>query len=399
MDHGGSRPIRSSEIRRANEKTILRMLHEKGHLSQSDIAEHAGLQPSTVFRIFTSLEERNLIRPVEHAGQREERRGRKPSYYGLEPSARIFVGAELSGTGTSVSVVDFNGRTIHHETHLGRTDIDGNRALSDLIEILHRGISASRARTDRIVGIGIGVPGVVDTVTGTILDYERFQGMNGLRIGDLVSEELGIPSVVHNNASVIALAEYRFGNVSGTHSAVAFLLRAGMGGAYVVDGRIVESHGRSIFEVGHLLTDLNTSRSDSARDPVVLEEFLGERAIRRCVAEADGTSTDWPSIIRRLEAGDEELRGLLRPSADLLAGVARNVSLLLSPESFLIITRFHALSRFFADSIERRFRGVSDPVRLGVRRIVPVAYDSRIAAGGAAELVFEHYFADTQADS
>lgn len=368
------------------------MIYTSGSLSQSDVVAKTGLQASTVFRIFTALEERELIRPIGMGLRRLEKRGRRPSMYELNPESKAVIGAEVSGTGISVSAINFRGDTLHHETLPLRTGADAEFALGELIQSILRVIRASGVSVSSIIGIGVGVPGVVDTELGAVLDYERFSGMNGLPIAKRIEKQTGCSVTVHNNASVIALAEYRLGRAQGTRSTAAFLLRAGMGGAYINDDRIVESHGRSVFEVGHLFTDLSTIAEGNIERPDVLESLLSERALLEHLRERTNPSLNWASCIQALRNGDPEVRKALKPRADLLAAVARNVALLLSPESFIIVTRFQPLSDFFAESVRAYFATVSDPVRLGVRNIIPLAYHSALAARGAAEMVLQGYF-------
>ncbi len=384
-------PLRSPEVRRTNERIILRLLRDHGPASQSEIVARTGLQASTVFRIFIALERRGLIRKAEPAKPREDRVGRRPTFFGLRPTARIAIGAELAGTGVSVVVIGFDGAVLHHETLAASHRPGFPDALETLIRTVERAIAVSGVSREAIVGLAVGLPGVVDIEGGSVLEYGRFEGMDGLPIAEELARSLGIPAYVHNNTAIIALSEYRYGRAKGVRSLVAFLLRSGVGGAYINDGRIAESQGRSVFEVGHLYPDTSSFDRRPSDGWTVIEDYLGERPLLEAAAAA-GVRT-WDELLAALQSGDGDVAEALRPRADMLAATARNIALLLSPEAFLVVTRFSPLSHFFARSIEARFAQVADSIRLGVQRVIPVAYDSLTAGRGAAGIVFDRYLA------
>lgn len=366
-------------------------MRDAGRLSQTEAVETTGLQPSTVYRIFGSLEQQSLIEPTPKTEVLDpvdgERRGRKPTYFSLNRHARYFVGAELSGTGVTAGIFDFRGDLVHHVNLLVRIDVNGTTAIQTTADAIRRVIFGARIERSLIEGIGIGVPGVVDLERGTVLVYERFTGMNGVPIEEKLMQEFEVPVIVHNNAAVITLYEAAFGKARHGGSAIAFLIRAGIGGAYVDSGRIVENHGQSVFEIGHLYTDITGTVDEVENSPRILEDLLNEEILMSQLPAGDRSELE-NSIL----TGDGAIRSGLETSAGILAGIARNVSLLLSPEVFLIITRYEQLSQYLARGIRARFESVEDPIRLGVKRIEPVAYNSLHAARGAAELVYQRYF-------
>ena len=105
-----TRPLRSREIRQANEKMILKIMHRTNPISQSEVAIQTGLQASTVFRIFRSLEQQNLIREVDMQRNGRERKGRKPAYYSVNAQIAYAVGADISSYGATLLVFD----VFHH---------------------------------------------------------------------------------------------------------------------------------------------------------------------------------------------------------------------------------------------------------------------------------------------
>lgn len=384
-----ARPVRSKEVRRANERLVLRIMHNQRVVSQSNVVELTGLQASTVFRIFRTLELRGYIREVEAAQEEPVRRGRKPSYYSVNPNVAYAVGVDLSSRGVSVLVAGFSGEMVYENNWSIGKGGGPESTVSEVGELIREAIKDAGVELNQLLGVGIGAPGIVDIEAGRVVKYARFPGMEGFPLRERLAEQLGVPVHVHNNTSLIALSEYRYGRATGKGSLVAFLLRAGVGGAYIKDGAIFVSQGKTAFEAGHVCVNLS---SGTAEAQPALEDYLAEDAILRSVRESVPSVNGWQALLQRVERRDERVLSVLRSRADMLAGAVLNIGLLLNPEAVLIITRFRALSQYLAEVVDMRLNSSSGVARADIRKVIPLQYDPIIACKGAVDLVFDDFF-------
>lgn len=386
-----SEPLRSAKIRQANEKMILKIMHRKNPISQSEVAVQTGLQASTVFRIFRSLEQKHLIREVEAKKNAPVRKGRKPVYYSINEKVAYAIGIDLSSYGATLLIFDFAGATIQKQTVSFTKSVGTEEMSASLFDLIDKAIADAGVRKDALLGIGIGAPGIVDIRTGTVVRYARFPGMEGYPLKSKVEKQFGVPAYVHNNTSVIALSEYRYGRAQGKNSLIAFLIRAGVGGAYINNGAIFESQGKTAFEAGHMAVDL-TQVSANGGDIRTVENYMTEDAILESVRKQVGNVKNWDDLLFLLEKRDEQVVKAMEQLVDTLLGATRNIALLLNPEVMLIITRFRALSQFIADSVDRYISSSFDPKCIDTHKVIPLQYDPVIACKGAADFVFDGYF-------
>ncbi len=399
-----AKPLRSADIRARNEKLVLSLIRRQSGLSQSQVAQLTGLKPPTVFRIFQVLEEQgfisNCVEDAERLSERQgekrsdppversegERKGRRPAYYCVNPDALYVVGVDFWSRSASAVVVDFAGAPVYRDV----VDLNGLTGVEEILErleaLITEAIDQAGIDRDRLLGIGVGAPGMVDLESGVVLRYPRIDGMDGFPLRERLEEVFGVPVHLHNNAAVIALSEYRYGSVLGRRSVLTLVLRAGVGGAFIQNGALFVNHHRTALEVGHLVVDPSGPECRCGRRGC-LETYLSEEVLRR---EAEVPSIE--DFFARLAAGDEEvLRTLDEAKAHLVTAVYSLLNTL-NPEAVLIVTRSQALSEVLCDAL-RESLGSLRPFAAAVQRdIVPHEYDPVIAGQGAADLVFDGFF-------
>ncbi|MBR3348441.1 MAG: ROK family protein [Solobacterium sp.] len=113
-------------------------------------------------------------------------------------------------------------------------------------------------------GVCISMPGVIDRKKGFAHTGGAYKWVNKLPIANILSEELGVPVTICNDAKAAALAEIGYGNLQLVTNGVCIILGTGIGGAVVVNGNLVDgthfSSGEFSFIRGHV--DDRTNRRD-----------------------------------------------------------------------------------------------------------------------------------------
>jgi len=385
------KPIRSTEIRKVNERLLLQLLHNQGTLSQAQLSSQTALQPSTVFRIFADLLDRGVIKDAEQQQLEGSRKGRRPSFYSLNPEAGYAVGVDLATGSCAILLVDFTGQAIEERVIEFDPAVGGVEAIELLLKAIQELLRSSGVDAASLIGVGVGAPGVVDIEKGEVIYYARFSGMEGIPIRATLEEALDVPVYLHNNASLVALSETRYGRAVGMPNLVAFLLRAGVGGAYIQGGSLFTSQGRTAFEAGHMFVDL-LAKEDGGVPDHSLESFVSEDGLLAAAVEACPGYSTIETVIKGLREGDDALEEALTRRVDVLVHVVRNIALLLNPEAFLIITRFKELSSFLAEVVDDQVHDLPSAERFSVGAILGVEYDPIIACKGAAGIVFDAFF-------
>lgn len=156
------------------------------------------------------------------------------------------IGVDLGGSHVMAAVVDDGGAILERE------DIDvESHASDDVLATIAKAVETVRERANEEVGaLGLGSPGNVDPITGTVRYSPNF-GWHDVPLGRLLHEKLGLTVSIGNDARCAALGEYLHGTGRGTQNFVLLTLGTGIGGGIVVDGALVLGSGSTAGEIGH----------------------------------------------------------------------------------------------------------------------------------------------------
>jgi len=167
-----------------------------------------------------------------------------------------------------------------------------------------------RAAAPDVEAVGFGIPALVDFRRGVSV-WSNHLPIDDVPFRDLMSERLGLPVVVDNDANMAALAEHRLGAAKGTDHAVLIALGTGIGGGLVVDGRVYRGARGFGAELGHMVAD-HDGEDCPGKCPGrgCLEALASGRAIGRLGRQA-AAGTPETTLGRRLADGREVPGGLV----------------------------------------------------------------------------------------
>jgi glucokinase len=162
----------------------------------------------------------------------------------------VVLGVDVGGTTTAAGAVRDDGEVVFElraPTH-GNGPPSAGRTLEAVI-------AAACARATRqgvhVTAVGIGVPGIVDPITGVIHEAHHVPDLEGVALAAELGTRCGLPVVVDNDVNALAMGEWYFGAGRGARSLVVLAAGTGLGAGVVIDGRLV--HGAAGFggEFGH----------------------------------------------------------------------------------------------------------------------------------------------------
>ncbi len=383
-------PLRGNDVREKNEKLVLRIIHKSDGISQSEVVQLTGLKPPTVFRIFSSLEERGLIEIFDKKVEAGDRKGRRPVYYRTKPDARFIIGIDFWVRSASIVIVNFTGEPVYKEVTELHDFIDAGQVVTVLKELIEKSLQRSGIDREKLIGIGIGAPGRVDIEKGTVVHYGRIQGMSNFSIKDPIQEAFGLPVYIHNNATVVALSEYRYGVAVDRNTLLTILIRSGAGGSFINNGTIFVTNNRTTLEIGHMSIDVH-GRECGCGHRGCLESYLSEEALIHDMRES-GLEINFDELDQTIGSQNETALAVLDEKVKVLAEGVYSLFQLFGPDSFLLVTRSEALSNYFAEKIQQRLNWTEDAPADEKCVILPCKYDPILAGVGASDLVLDHFF-------
>ena len=217
------------------------------------------------------------------------------------PPRRV-IGIDAGGTKLLGGVVD-EGLVVHHRVH--RIWRGGDRA--ETLDIIVESVEEVRAAAPDVVAVGFGIPALVEWETG-VSRWSTHLPLAGVRFRDVMSERLGLPVVVDNDANVALLAEARFGAARGVSHAVLVALGTGIGSGLLLDGRIYRGSRGLGAEIGHMVVDLHgPDCQGSCPGRGCLEVMASGSTIGREGRAAAAAAPD--SALGRRVAADQEITG------------------------------------------------------------------------------------------
>jgi glucokinase len=125
-----------------------------------------------------------------------------------------------------------------------------------LVELLVREVGEAHAARPGATAVGLGIPATIDHDKGVAVSAVNLP-LADLPIRDLVSEQVGLPVFVDNDANVAALAEHLYGAARGADDAVMLTIGTGIGGGLILGGEIYRGSTGAGAELGHTVIDIN----------------------------------------------------------------------------------------------------------------------------------------------
>ena len=166
-------------------------------------------------------------------------------------AARQVIGIDAGGTKLLGGVVDQDLR-VHARVHRLWGPHDRASVLDKMVEEVQAALEVS----PEAEAIGFGIPSLVDRDRAVSV-WSNHLPLDGLPFRDLMSERLGLPVFVENDANAALLAEHAYGAARGASDALLLTLGTGIGGAILTGGRLYRGANGAAGELGHVVVDLD----------------------------------------------------------------------------------------------------------------------------------------------
>ncbi len=207
----------------------------------------------------------------------------------LTSSVRKYViGIDVGGTFIKGGITDDNGNIIVSDKIPTPSDEDG--VVSGIAGLCKSLCSSAGLSLCDCVGIGMGVPGTVDTKTG-VVRYSNNLGWKNVAISEKLSALTGLPVKIANDANVAALGEALFGCGKQYKTTVMLTLGTGVGGGIVIDGRLYDGNRGAGAEMGHAVIMMDGEQCTCGRRGC-LEAYASATALIRDTKRAIASHPD-----------------------------------------------------------------------------------------------------------
>jgi predicted NBD/HSP70 family sugar kinase len=295
-------------LRNLNERTVLEAIRAEAPISRAQISRRSGISKPTVSLALQSLLEAGLVREAERG---PDGPGYGAVYFEPVPDAALVLGLDLGARFVRGALCDLAG------TIRARQDVELTvAAVADAVEAIERLqaslLAASGLDRDRVDGVVVGVPGVVESETGVLRLAENVAGLEGRPFASELQSALGLPVTLENDINLAALGEHWQGVARGVADFVFLSVGTGMGAGLVLDGELHRGRHGAAGEIDFALIGIEETVDPSAPQ------------VSHLASELAGQPTDARAVFGAARNGDGNARAVV-------AEIARRIALHLAP--------------------------------------------------------------------
>lgn len=246
------------------------------------------------------------------------------------------------------------------------------------------------------VPVGIGLPGLVDSIRGVVHGLSNVPGWTEVPVAAILRERLGVPVILENDANAMAYAEWRYGAAANSRHALCVTLGTGVGGGLILDGKLFRGAQLSAGELGHNSIDYRGLPGPYGNFGC-LESYVGNNAISARALEAYAQAGTPPPASEctpkdLFEAAQNQCPvaiALWKAVGDELGAALANAVWLLNPDAIVIGGGVANAGHFVFEPLMVSLRSRTSRVVHENLRVVPAALGNDAGAIGSAALALD----------
>jgi N-acetylglucosamine repressor len=381
---------------------IIKYLYVEGAQSIANIGNRLNISLPTLTGVITELIAEGL---VEKQGRGKSGGGRKPDLYGLQENSLFVLGVEMGNHETRMAI--FNNEDVNvtgTQTFSIRLSKDG-QAIDALCQHARELIQQSGINPDKLIGIGINMPGLVDSRAGINHTYLQVPGQS---LRQVLEEKLNKPVYIENDAKSIALAEYRFGLAEGKKDVLVISIDWGLGLGMLLNGKLYSGTSGFAGEFSHIpLIEngelchcgkqgcLETVASGRALARLAKEGIrAGKSAMLNAIVEQDADTVEPHLVIEAAMKGDQyAIHILSQVGFHLGKGIAVLIQLL-NPEMIILGGRVAQANHYIITPIQQALHIYCMPQLREKTSIAVSRLGENAGLLGSVAMVMENIFED-----
>ena len=352
-------------LRERNRQRVVGVLRERGLISQAEIARATGLSRTTIHNVVVELKDSGEVQEVD--GRLPAVGGGRPGVHlTLQDRSQAVVGIDFGHSHVQVAVADLAHNVLAERIRLLDVGHRATEALDASVAMVDEVLGETGVQRASIVGAGIGIPGPVDRVRGTVGSATILPGWIGLHIGAEMAERLGLPVEIENDANMGALAELTWGAGRDCSNFAYIKASTGIGAGIVIDGKLLRGATGTAGEIGHTTLDHGGALCYCGNRGC-LETVASGPAIIQLVGNAYGESLTLAMVVALAAKGDARCHRAISDAGREIGIAVAGLCNLINPERVVI-----------GGLLSRTGDLVLDPIRESIRRYAVQAAAERV---------------------
>ncbi|WP_342508642.1 ROK family transcriptional regulator [Sporosarcina sp. FSL K6-2383] len=288
-------------VKKMNKEIVLQAIIKLAPLSRAEIAQQSGLNKATVSSLVSELIDEELI---YESGIGESSGGRRPVILLFNEQAGYSIGVDIGVNYTLGIVTDLVGNIIYEASQTVDNNLSADQQIQLVIETIRTLISHTPESRYGVIGIGIGVPGIVDNEGKVLLAPNlKWKDVDLIKI---LEAEFDYPILVENEANAGAYGEKRFGAGQKSNNLIYVSAGIGIGVGIILNGELYRGINGFSGESGHM-TIVKNGRTCNCGSRGCWEAYASEHALLKQAKEIDHLSeASFEQLIELAENNDKD---------------------------------------------------------------------------------------------
>ncbi|MEV1051189.1 ROK family transcriptional regulator [Streptomyces sp. NPDC049887] len=386
-------PGSQTSLHRANLERVVRAVRLAGSLTQAEIARSTGLSAATVSNIVRELKDGGTVEVTPTSAG-----GRRARSVSLSGDAGIVVGVDFGHTHLRVAIGNLAHQVLAEESEPLDVDASSAQGFDRAEQLVKRLVEATGISQDKIVGVGLGVPGPIDVETGTLGSTAILPGWSGINPSEELSGRLGVPVYVDNDANLGALGELVWGSGRGVKDLAYIKVASGVGAGLVIEGQIYRGPGGTAGEIGHITLD-ESGPVCRCGNRGCLETFAAARYVLPLLRPSHGPDLTMERVVQLAREGDPGCRRVVADVGRHIGSGVANLCNLLNPSRVVLGGGLAEAGELVLAPIRDSVSRYAIPSAARRLSVLPGALGSRAEVLGALALVLSEMGDSTLLDS
>jgi glucokinase-like ROK family protein len=328
-------------VKKNNKALVLSLIIEKETISRADIANVTGLNKTTVSSLVTELLEEELI---YESGPGISSGGRRPVILHFNRNTGYAIGVDIGVNYVLAVLTDLKGKIIVEKSQIvNRTSYSAIiSTVQTMIQSLMDEMPNSRYG---IVGIGVGVPGIVNK-EGSVLLAPNL-GWTNIQLKEDLEKIFNVPIIIENEANAGAVGEQQFGAGQDYENILYVSAGIGIGVGIILNKELYQGKSGFSGEMGHMIIELNGKRCNCGSRGC-WEAYASENAL----LEMAGENIDsLESLIELANNGEKSAIELFEKIGQYLGFGINNIINTFNPDQVIIGNRLASIRKWIEEPI------------------------------------------------
>lgn len=384
---------------------MLHVIRSEADVSRNDVKKITAYSMTTVLSTIDEMISDGFIYEEQCS---DTRVGRRPVWLRINPEGGYFIGIEFNRNWMYCVILDFTGKQIYSQGHaIEKKDKNAEQIICLIVGMIQEALAFLGEKKDKVIGIGLGVPGYNDTRTGVAISYSHLKDWKNVPIKKIIEEKVHIPCYVDNNVNVMIFA-YKWLVYHGKCEDMLFVsIRTGARVMPIINNQAVSSAYGFPGELGHVKIKggsrlcacgrygcLNSEISDVA----IVNKIIDGIRLRRFqeifeMVNGDVEQVTMSTFVESVRRGHEDSMNLLRQVGGFLGDALGMLVNIFAPRKIVLYGELAGIGDLFLDIIRSHLTEDVIQENQNGLEIVASEFGRDLGAKGAAALVMQEAFA------